>query len=332
MEPSTPKDASENPKPSASRSDASPPSSRASPPGLLISNKSLAPQATPSTTPTTASTNITAYATALGTSISTALATAVADQLRLPTKAEGPSPSSSSASPMRRASREASNAARPPLAPGGTSTEDEGSGGSVVPPAQPKSAPTGIVTVVSAQDGSDPERDLSFLKKIPRFEPLIKATVDNSINWTTIFAPSYAKRRDNPHTIDPIPFDRICQRIRRHAKTCIDAVLVDQKLLGERVTSMDEYCAKLSNTISGRVYQARSNADALIKVNSIAKHADETKALLSKIAASLDKLDQFLAPGERLDNLENKQRYPAIIKMRSKFSPGYASSIPSSPH
>ncbi|KAI8846092.1 hypothetical protein BC829DRAFT_399214 [Chytridium lagenaria] len=282
----------------------------------------------PSHIATTAATNITAYATALGTSISDALANAVADQLRLPGR-----------DAKRKPSRDGvSDAVRSPLpgVPGNIDKVNEialpivdGSelpSSDVAPPVPPRTQASGIVTVVSVENTNDDDRDLNFLTKIPRFEPLLKTSVDTNFNWGGLFSVNNTRRRDAPHTLDPIPFSNILHRIRRHSKTCVDIVLVDQKLLTERVNSMDEYCAKLANTISGRVYQARQNADNLTKISNISKHAETTRALLVSIANSLDKLDAFLAPGERLDNLENKQRYPAIVKMRNKLSPNYVPS------
>ncbi|KAJ3216503.1 hypothetical protein HDU67_009370 [Dinochytrium kinnereticum] len=282
----------------------------------------------PSHIATTAATNITAYATALGSSISDALASAVSEQLRLPKKHTRRKTSNSALDPAVEPTVQRSGL---PGMPAG-SLEDGVVTADLPPLLPPREPASGIVTVVEASVGNEDEKGLNFLTKIPRFEPLIKASVDTNFNWGGIFSANYStKRRDAPHTLDPVPFENILRRIRRHSKTCIDAVLIDQKLLTERVNSMDEYCAKLANTISGRGYQARVNADALAKLLNITKQAEMTKSLLVGIASSLDKLDAFLAPGERLDNLENKQRYPAIVKMRSKLSPNFFVVSPTSP-
>ncbi|KAJ3102713.1 hypothetical protein HDU97_000326 [Phlyctochytrium planicorne] len=275
---------------------------------------------------TTATTNITAYATALGTSITDALASAVSDPLRLPARES----SVKKYMGARQASPEALERHGLPGEPGNPDETTEVSEATT----ETGAGDVGIVTVVAAQSNDEDPKDMQFLYKIPRFEPLLKSSIDTSFNWSTLFTPpTYSsKRRDAPHTLDPIPFEGILQRIRKHSKTCIDAVLTDQKLLIERVNSMDEYCAKLANTMSGRVYQAKPHVDALTKLSSITKSAETTKSLLIGIVKALDKLDAFLAPGERLDNLENKQRYPAIVKIRNKLSPNFATSPVTSPH
>jgi hypothetical protein len=56
-------------------------------------------------------------------------------------------------------------------------------------------------------------------------------------------------------------------------------------------------------------------------VTNINKHAEATHVLLTGIISSLDRLDDILAPGERIDHPDNKKRYPGIAKMRRMTSP-----------
>ena len=101
---------------------------------------------------------------------------------------------------------------------------------------------------------------------------------------------------------------------------------------------MDEYCAKLANTISGRVYQARNNTDALkkggdklysiifppfahhrtyLKVTNLKKHTEHTPHMLQGVLSSIEQLDSFLKPEERLDHPDIRCRFVFL------FHPSY---------
>ncbi|KAJ3034839.1 hypothetical protein HDV00_004602 [Rhizophlyctis rosea] len=78
---------------------------------------------------------------------------------------------------------------------------------------------------------------------------------------------------------------------------------------------MDEYCAKLANTVSNRCYQAKLQGEQLSALSNIKKQAEKTNAALRGVLSSLEKLDTLLPPEDRLSNAENEKKYPALSKM-----------------
>jgi hypothetical protein len=65
--------------------------------------------------------------------------------------------------------------------------------------------------------------------------------------------------------IDPSSLDILVGRLESHADECAEVISQDQQVIGQRIIALDEYCAKLSNTIASRVYESRSYTDMLLK-------------------------------------------------------------------
>ncbi|KAJ3265319.1 hypothetical protein HK104_006312 [Borealophlyctis nickersoniae] len=180
------------------------------------------------------------------------------------------------------------------------------------------SSPTegGIVTVVSGSGVTKDEPELEALARIPRFEPLVKSSVAQGFTWGGLFASSGSRAKaENPYVLDPKPIDAMCRRCMLHMKQCAEDVARDQKLLADSMVHMDEYCAKLANTITNRCYEAKTQGDQLNGIITIKKHAEKTNALLRSVMSSIEKLDGLLPATERLSHPDNEKRYPALTKM-----------------
>ncbi|KAJ3040173.1 hypothetical protein HK097_002620, partial [Rhizophlyctis rosea] len=177
------------------------------------------------------------------------------------------------------------------------------------------SEPTGFVTVTKADSGGVLDPDLEALNKIPRFDPLIKSSLTPGFQWGQLFAAGSKARNDSPFSIDPAPIEAICQRCAAHMRQCAIDVARDQKLLNESMINMDEYCAKLANTVANRCYQAKLQGEQLTALSNMKKQAEKTNALLRGVVSSLEKLDALLSPEDRLTAPENEKKYPMLNKM-----------------
>ncbi|KAI9332715.1 hypothetical protein DFJ73DRAFT_781125 [Zopfochytrium polystomum] len=172
--------------------------------------------------------------------------------------------------------------------------------------------------------GDDPEADRieAKLNAVPKVEPLLKTSLEApGFSWGSFFS-GPTRRKETPFDASGQPLDALMNRIRFHTNTCAQTVAEDQKLLGERINALDEYTAKLVGTVSTHVQQSRQNVDVLSKMAVIRKHAESTKTYLLDIRTTLESLNQFLDPGERLEHPENARRYPKSYKfLRAAHTP-----------
>ncbi|KAJ1552324.1 hypothetical protein HK405_011762, partial [Cladochytrium tenue] len=172
-------------------------------------------------------------------------------------------------------------------------------------------AASAAAAAVAAQV-EDPEIDAieAQLNAIPRFEPLIRSSIEApGFNWGSLFSSS-SRRKETPFDISGEPLETIITKMRRHSTACALSVADNQKILGDRINGLDEYTGKLVSTVSTHVYQARQHVDALSKMTAIKKYAETTKNLLLDIRSSLVSLNQFLDSGERLEHPENARSLP----------------------
>ncbi|KAJ3330202.1 hypothetical protein HDU76_006219 [Blyttiomyces sp. JEL0837] len=167
---------------------------------------------------------------------------------------------------------------------------------------------TGIIAVVKKEKEEDTElADLAKLQALPKFEPFLKTQNESTFNWS-FFSSTPSKKKTPLYDLNPEPLEKMLDHMREHAQTCAQEIATDQRILTERVSSMDEYCAKLTNTVSSRIHQAKTFSDALTKVGNIKRHAETTRVLVSDILVALDNLEDLLEPGERLDHPDNMKR------------------------
>lgn len=176
-------------------------------------------------------------------------------------------------------------------------------------------------TPTEANDTDPVETNIArMLKAVPRFEPFLKTSLDppttpSLFSWGSSIFSGSSRRKNTPFDLSASSLDVILYRIHQHARSCAQTVADEQQFLSERITAFDEYCAKLSNTISNRTYQARQVVDSLNRITSLRRNAETTRGLLLDIKSSLQSLDQFLDPVERLDHPDNARRYPKLLKV-----------------
>ncbi|KND00517.1 uncharacterized protein SPPG_04827 [Spizellomyces punctatus DAOM BR117] len=185
----------------------------------------------------------------------------------------------------------------------------------------------GIVEVIRGPRVRELDPDLAALRKVPQFEPLIESSLaPQGFNWGGLFSPTPgAKVNELPFALDPSPSIALWEQCRAHIQRCADAVARDQQLLAKSMTNMDEYCAKLANTVTNRCYEAKSQNEKLMSVTNIKKQAEKTGNMLSDVLISLDKLSPLIPPSDRLSHPDNEDRYPALTKWlaaRSKYEEG----------
>ncbi|KAJ3088178.1 GTPase-activating protein S13 [Quaeritorhiza haematococci] len=168
-----------------------------------------------------------------------------------------------------------------------------------------------IITVVAKEETPETHPELEALKRVPRFEPLLKSSISSSsFQWGSLFTGSGKRPAQTPFSLDSQPLEAMCERCRRHIRHCVEVAIRDQKVIADSVNAMDEYCAKLVNTLANRCYHARTNCDQITQ----GKHADKTKALLTNVVGSLEKLSALLPASERLDHPDLKKKYPNLAK------------------
>ncbi|KAI8996712.1 hypothetical protein BC832DRAFT_595453 [Gaertneriomyces semiglobifer] len=165
--------------------------------------------------------------------------------------------------------------------------------------------------------------ELEALNQIPQFQPLIPTTVSSqSFNWGGLFAPSQRRLPGTAAGLDPRSSTALLEKCRRHIQRCADNVARDQKILIDSISNMDEYCAKLANTVAHRSHQAKVQGEKLSSITIIRDVAHKTRLALSSVLISLDKLELLLPPEARLSQLKSK--YPALAKAMTQNN----SSIP----
>ncbi|KAI9093788.1 hypothetical protein DFS34DRAFT_258663 [Phlyctochytrium arcticum] len=173
----------------------------------------------------------------------------------------------------------------------------------------------GVVEVVSRRQSTVVDPDLEALRRIPQFEPLLSSSISQStFNWGGLFTSASGGKPDLPESIDPTPAIQLWESCRAHIQRCADVVARDQDALAKNISNIDEYSAKLANTVTNRVIEAKTQCDKLANVANIRKQAEKTEAILEDILLALDKLGPLIPSEDRLSSLESEERYPALSK------------------
>ncbi|KAI8929478.1 hypothetical protein BC831DRAFT_443781 [Entophlyctis helioformis] len=186
----------------------------------------------------------------------------------------------------------------------------------------------GIVTVVEHTARSKPlddegRRILEMLDKIPRFEPLLKASLvpDSAFNFSLmagLFGGASSKRSSEGAagdlSISHEPFEKIALAFKRHLQNAAQEVCADQKKIEDNVARLDLFSTMVANTIAQRHAQMRSAVDQLAQVSNLKSQTRKAAQLLDNIVVSLARLDHLLPPELRIDSSETATLFPTLSR------------------
>ncbi|CAG8658235.1 2733_t:CDS:2, partial [Acaulospora morrowiae] len=175
----------------------------------------------------------------------------------------------------------------------------------------------GVITVREGNDQETLDSELVKLEKIPKFEPLIKVHPETNFTLGGLWAYNLTSQEyDKEPSFGYESLYNFSSIYQSHMQRCAEEICEDQRIVMETVKSVDEYCARISQTMIATQLQAKNDQEQISVVSGLMKQAEKTRKLTYEIFQTLNNMDMILPEEERLVNRLASNKWTSLCKFR----------------